>query len=202
MKKLVLAALAALTFAAPVAAQQKFRVAWSHYTGWEPWGYAQANGIIKKWAQKHGIDVEPDAGHDDIRDAFYRLASDLHPDQHVGEDAETRAKVLAIFKRVSEAYSVLTSPKRRRSYDECLARGEKRLGPERRPTYDPGPKDPATTIQTPMGRQFHRLAKAALAKGDLRAAKLNLVIAKTHEGPNEFLDQQIREVDQKIKERK
>lgn len=58
MLKLVLAALAALTFAAPAVAQQKFRVAWSHYTGWEPWGYAQANGIIKKWAQKNGIDVE------------------------------------------------------------------------------------------------------------------------------------------------
>jgi NitT/TauT family transport system substrate-binding protein len=58
MLKLVLAALAALTFAAPAVAQQKFRVAWSHYTGWEPWGYAQANGIIKKWAQKNGIDVD------------------------------------------------------------------------------------------------------------------------------------------------
>ena len=41
--KLVCAAILAATFAAPAAAQQnKFRVAWSHYTGWEPWGYAQA----------------------------------------------------------------------------------------------------------------------------------------------------------------
>jgi len=58
MLKLVLAALAAVLFAAPAAAQTKFRVAWSHYTGWEPWGYAQTTGIIKKWAQKHGIDVD------------------------------------------------------------------------------------------------------------------------------------------------
>jgi len=58
MLKLAVAALAALTFAAPAVAQQKFRVAWSHYTGWEPWGYAQSTGIMKKWAQKHGIDVE------------------------------------------------------------------------------------------------------------------------------------------------
>src|SRR6185436_1538027 len=56
--KLALAAAAALTLAAPAAAQSKFRVAWSHYTGWEPWGYAQATGIMKKWASKHGIDVE------------------------------------------------------------------------------------------------------------------------------------------------
>lgn len=58
MLKLVAAALAALAFAAPAAAQQKFRVAWSHYTGWEPWGYAQSTGVMRKWAQKNGIDVE------------------------------------------------------------------------------------------------------------------------------------------------
>ena len=56
--RLALAAAAALTLAAPAAAQSKFRVAWSHYTGWEPWGYAQATGIMKKWASKNGIDVE------------------------------------------------------------------------------------------------------------------------------------------------
>jgi hypothetical protein len=36
MLRLVVAALAATAFASPVAAQGKFRVAWSHYTGWEP----------------------------------------------------------------------------------------------------------------------------------------------------------------------
>ena len=56
--KLALAAAAALTLAAPAAAQSKFRVAWSHYTGWEPWGYAQSTGIMKKWASKYGIDVD------------------------------------------------------------------------------------------------------------------------------------------------
>ena len=56
--KVALAAAAALTFAAPAVAQTKFRVAWSHYTGWEPWGYAQTTGIVKKWASKLGIDVE------------------------------------------------------------------------------------------------------------------------------------------------
>jgi NitT/TauT family transport system substrate-binding protein len=58
MLRLAVAALAALAFAAPAAAQNKFRVAWSHYTGWEPWGYAQSTGIMKKWASKYGIDVE------------------------------------------------------------------------------------------------------------------------------------------------
>jgi NitT/TauT family transport system substrate-binding protein len=42
--------------AAPVA--KEFNVAWSHYTGWEPWGYAEQSGILKKWADKYGIQIK------------------------------------------------------------------------------------------------------------------------------------------------
>lgn len=38
--------------------KESFRVAWSHYTGWEPWGYAENSGILKKWADKYGIEIE------------------------------------------------------------------------------------------------------------------------------------------------
>jgi NitT/TauT family transport system substrate-binding protein len=45
--------------AAPVAKETPtYRVAWSHYTGWEPWGYADSSGILKKWADKYGIKIE------------------------------------------------------------------------------------------------------------------------------------------------
>lgn len=57
MKKTLLF-LAALLLSLNVAAADKFRVAWSHYTGWEPWAYAQQSGILKKWAQKYGIEIE------------------------------------------------------------------------------------------------------------------------------------------------
>lgn len=39
-------------------AADKFRIAWSHYTGWEPWEYASNSGILKKWADKYGIEIE------------------------------------------------------------------------------------------------------------------------------------------------
>lgn len=42
--------------AAPPA--KTYKVAWSHYVGWEPWGYAAEHGIVDKWAEKYGIDVE------------------------------------------------------------------------------------------------------------------------------------------------
>lgn len=44
----------------PAAAQQKdsFRIAWSIYVGWMPWGYGQAEGIVKKWADRYGITID------------------------------------------------------------------------------------------------------------------------------------------------
>ncbi|HSW14801.1 MAG TPA: putative urea ABC transporter substrate-binding protein [Solimonas sp.] len=45
--------------AAPAAkAMPAYSVAWSHYTGWEPWGYADHAGILKKWADKYGITIK------------------------------------------------------------------------------------------------------------------------------------------------
>ena len=60
MHKLLAAILVTLALGAATAAEAKdsFKLAWSHYTGWEPWGYADEKGIVKKWAGKYGIDVE------------------------------------------------------------------------------------------------------------------------------------------------
>ena len=33
-----------------------YRIAWSHYTGWEPWAYIKESGIMDKWANKYNID--------------------------------------------------------------------------------------------------------------------------------------------------
>ena len=35
---------------------QSYKIAWSHYTGWEPWAYIEESGIIDKWAKKYGIE--------------------------------------------------------------------------------------------------------------------------------------------------
>ncbi|HEV8060341.1 MAG TPA: putative urea ABC transporter substrate-binding protein [Gemmataceae bacterium] len=51
---LVLAAVAP-SYAAP---KKDFKVAWSIYVGWMPWGYAADTGIVKKWADKYGITIE------------------------------------------------------------------------------------------------------------------------------------------------
>ncbi|WP_132951449.1 putative urea ABC transporter substrate-binding protein [Rhodovulum bhavnagarense] len=54
-----LVALGALS-AMPVSAEPKseFKVGWSIYVGWMPWGYAAEAGIVDKWADKYGIEIE------------------------------------------------------------------------------------------------------------------------------------------------
>ena len=55
---LMLAALAALApLAAQAQAKKDFKVCWSIYAGWMPWGYIQDSGMMKKWADKYGIAV-------------------------------------------------------------------------------------------------------------------------------------------------
>lgn len=52
--------LAGVAFApvAEAAKKKDFKVAWTIYVGWMPWDYATQKGIIKKWADKYGINIE------------------------------------------------------------------------------------------------------------------------------------------------
>ena len=48
----------AATGSAHAEAKKEFKVAWSIYVGWMPWGYAADHGIVKKWADKYGIKID------------------------------------------------------------------------------------------------------------------------------------------------
>lgn len=49
-----------VAFMSPAMAEKKdhFRVAWSIYAGWMPWGYLTDHGILKKWADKYHITID------------------------------------------------------------------------------------------------------------------------------------------------
>ena len=53
--------LLALTFslsAAWASAAEPFKVCWSIYVGWMPWGYGAEQKIVDKWAKKYDIEIE------------------------------------------------------------------------------------------------------------------------------------------------
>lgn len=55
------------------------------------------------------LGVEKNATKDDIKKAFYKLASKYHPDKKGGDEAK--------FKEINEAYQVLSDEKKRKEYD-------------------------------------------------------------------------------------
>jgi NitT/TauT family transport system substrate-binding protein len=54
----LLLALGALAAPDDARAKDSFKIAWSIYVGWMPWGWAADNGIVEKWADKYGIEIE------------------------------------------------------------------------------------------------------------------------------------------------
>lgn len=67
------------------------------------------------------LDVARDASHHDIARAYRRMAMGAHPDAHP-EDPDAAGR----FRKITEAYEVLSDPGRRSAYDlHVLQRGER-----------------------------------------------------------------------------
>lgn len=61
LRRLIAAlALSATVFApaAEAAPKKSFDIAWTIYVGWMPWPYAADSGIVKKWADKYGLEIK------------------------------------------------------------------------------------------------------------------------------------------------
>ena len=81
------------------------------------------------------LGVSKDADAASIKKSYRKLAKDLHPDANAGDK-----KIEEKFKAVSEAYDVVSDPKRRAEYDEAqrYSASAPRGGPQGAPRRGPG----------------------------------------------------------------
>ena len=150
------------------------------------------------------LGVGPQARVPEVKKAFFSIAAKFHPDRNRDASEKVRSAIYEIFKRLNEAYRVLSDHEKRKLYDALLAEGKVRLEvDDRRATM---PKKPEDTIQSREARQFYRRAAEAFEGGDLLQADLHVKVARSREGqPNEAIDAlfaQVREAKAAKKKKK
>ena len=87
---------------------------------------------------------------------------------------DLRPRLYQVYKRMTEAYRVLSDPRLRVAYDACRAQGEHRLTPElrnRRATED------ERALKNPLARLYLASGRAKLAAGDALGAQIDAELA-------------------------
>jgi curved DNA-binding protein CbpA len=151
--------------------------------------------------------LETEATPDEIQAAFHVFCETFHPDGHIAWDDDERRALTTIFKRGTEAYSVLGDPALRAQYDAQLSAKASPRPPRvsfsplaRSPSRMPGAAAPLEeTVRSPSARPFARRAEELLGKGDLRQAKLQLVMANHMDPGNEALELALRDLEARLK---
>jgi curved DNA-binding protein CbpA len=138
------------------------------------------------------LGLRPGAPVDEVKQAFIQAALRHHPDRYSGMNlGSLRARIERIFRRISEAHTVLIQPERREAY----LRANPRLRSEAAAAPDPMSADleepmvgdeerrserQARLIRHPYLARTHRLTelmtrgKAAIARGDFEKAYADL----------------------------
>jgi curved DNA-binding protein CbpA len=151
--------------------------------------------------------VADDATADDVQGAFHAFCDTFHPDQHVGRPASEREALSAVFCRGTEAFHVLSDPALRAQYDGHLAAAPGpqppriRFSPLSRPpsSRSAAPASLEEAVRSPTARPFARRAEELLRKGDLRQAKLQLVLANHMDPGNGALESALRDVEARLR---
>ncbi len=146
-----------------------------------------------------GVDRTAQAA--DIKRAFYRIAAYYHPDRYDGVEEQECMHRTRIYKLAVEAYTVLSRPDSRASYDQLLASGHRRMDTVAvfEQSRQPKSRTLAELAQTKQGRAHAAEAERLWSGRDLEGARAHLVSACRYEPQNkelrQKLDQLYRELD-------
>ena len=128
------------------------------------------------------LEIGPDAGTEDVRRAYFRLAKKLHPDRQAGDDPEATERFLA----VQNAYEILVDPARRAEYAAGLGKdadegaSAKQAGAQEREAA-PAPKrsrGPSLEEERDARTAFHKAEQLMESDQHDRALRAMLAVVK------------------------
>lgn len=148
------------------------------------------------------FDLEPSASAKEIRDKYFDKCIEFHPDRFfLIRSGDVKEKLYRIYRRLNEAYAVLSDERRRPKYDELLrSKTAKRMPPEERhtkrsePAPDPGRPAPMVVSTNPSAQRLVEIARAAYDQTDLNSARLFLTFAAVYDPENENIRRSLGEV--------
>lgn len=141
------------------------------------------------------LSVEPAANVGLIRKMYFKKAKLFHPDRFsLIENKRFKMIVGQVFKRMNEAYQVLSEPQKRKRYDRELVEGGNLRLIEKERTAE-GPQAEALKIPDLKARRFYTLALNALTEGNLKVAKMNLKLALAIAKGNPIIKAKLSEVE-------
>ena len=156
-------------------------------------------GILGELDYYQLLRLDSDAKPSDIKRAYHSTSRSLHPDSNRHQEPEVRRAIDEIAKRISEAYSILRNPRRRKAYDQQVAiSAGVRMQLAQAEATGSRKQTEAREGRTPQGRQYFNLASASLRQADYASAVRNLQTAVTFEPDNDYFKEQLAEARKKL----
>lgn len=150
------------------------------------------------------LQVPRTAGQAEIEGAFARESRRFHPDAYFGvRDPHFLRKITAIYRKASEAYSVLKDPELKSRYDGKLGIGDPGTSKEAlEQEAEESSADQGEVCQTRQGRRYYELAMTAKRNGDYNGMAMNLHFALSFERGNAVIEEQLAEAKAVLEEKK
>jgi curved DNA-binding protein CbpA len=138
------------------------------------------------------LGIEQSADARTVKKAFLKITARFHPDRNRDAAEDVKSAIYDIFKRLNEAYRVLSDPDKKRLYDEQLKGGNARFSTDIRMSMVP--KTPEDTIGSKDARQFYAEAKQSLKDGNIMKADLHSKMALAREPQNQAIKDLIAQI--------
>lgn len=145
------------------------------------------------------LGVARDAPMEDIRKAYHRRARSVHPDRFFEHpDPEIGVSIDRIFKRMTEAYTILRDERKRGHYDQGLQSQPPKLRFSDEDQQSLVRAEKATTGSTPQGRKFYEKAVALYEKKQVKLAIQSLRMATTFETENRHFQSLLQQWEEEV----